>query len=167
MSNPDRRTQELLDRWERGELSTNDLSRMSPDAAALAELYSRLNTLSTEDHIPDVDAEWARLEPRLPERARTKSATRWLTRPLLVAAIVVGMTGAVAFADPQIGHQLGGVWSAIQGLTGHPKVSIVGEHPSTSPVHNGSPSAENEKDHARAGHPTPSGATSSGSGRDK
>jgi hypothetical protein len=164
MSKLDRRTQVLLQRWERGELSAEHLSRMDPEAASLAELFTRVSALSIEDHIPDVEAGWARLEPRLPDRVMPRAkVSRWLTRPLLAAAIVVGMTSAVAFADPQIGHQFGRVWSAIQSLAGHPQISFGGGHPSPALDRTDAGSDGRDVDHAPGGHPTPIIDTASGS----
>lgn len=188
MSEPDLRELQLLQRWERGDLSSEELARQAPEAAQLTELFTRLQAYTTAE-VPPVNGDWKSLSARLPDRAtkRTRGA-RWFARPLLAAAIVVGMTGAVALAGPQIGHQFGRVIDTIQGWVGRSHTAAVVPHPSSSvatdsdrpsprvpsspspdvspkPKVTNSPGSGGDKDGTSSGSPTTSGdGSGSGSG---
>ncbi len=102
--------------WEAGELSRETLLHRNADAAPIVALFERLTAIAAEP-VPDAGAGWAALVDRLPNRVADLSerrTRRLLTRPLLAAAIVVGLTGVAAAASPQVRSGIARVWHGIE-----------------------------------------------------
>ncbi len=108
-----------LERWEAGELSSDELRRLHPDAkvVSLVDLYTRLSTLGNQP-VGFSEERWESLRDRLPDRPAQRSAAirRLVTRPLVAAVAAVTMTGAVAYAaSPAVRHGVSHAWHDVFG----------------------------------------------------
>jgi len=116
-----------LARWERGELSMADLGlRHQGRAGGMVALYQRLTDIGAAP-VPDLELGWERLRQRLPERpdvvhVRTVGPAfvlrRLVARPLVLAAALVLLGGAVGYAAaPQtVNHRLTSIWQSVEDL---------------------------------------------------
>ncbi len=116
--------------WEAGELGREELLERNADAAPLVALFERLVSFGAVS-APHPEAGWAALRDRLPEQLSERNederngARRWFAKPLLAAAIVVGLTGGAALASPAVRHQLTSVWHSIQNVIARDHASVV------------------------------------------
>ena len=132
-----------LELWESGELSRQALMERGAEAEALLLLHDRLSALATEP-VPDPTESWDALRERLPARL-PRRRHGLLARPLLVAAVVVALTAAVAAAAPTVRHGLSGTWQGITHVfVGHPRtLPVTGlTDPSLTPSQTPSQAAE-------------------------
>ncbi len=116
--------------WEAGELGREELLERNADAAPLVALFERLASFGAVS-VPDPEVGWTALRDRLPEQLSERNggerngARRWFAKPLLAAAIVVGLTGGAALASPAVRHQLTKVWHSIQNVIARDHASVV------------------------------------------
>jgi Bacterial Ig domain len=96
--------EEDFTRWERGEISFDELVERHPDATDLRMLRDRLASL-TEDPTPRPESGWEALQERLPDPRRSvrRGVERWVQRPALVAAAAVLLTAGIVFAAEPFG----------------------------------------------------------------
>jgi len=115
--------------WEEGKLSEPDLRARHPgrDTGAVLALH-RVFALAGADPVPEDETAWERLRAQLPERAAVppqRLARRWVGRPLLVAAAVVALSGAAAFAaSPTVRGEVAKAVHAVTHLFGQDRTMV-------------------------------------------
>lgn len=136
-----------LARWEAGSLSRDDLfaahtsdknlaepwdknlaknlqpnidkNAIERNLAGVLDLHERLTELGTAP-VPYYESEWDELREKLPDRLpqRRVFGGGRLARPLIAAAMVVGLTAGAAAASPTVRHHMISVWHDVQYLVG-------------------------------------------------
>ena len=146
-----------LEQWESGRLQITDVERRHPraDVRGLAQLHSMLAAAASE--APPNEESWDRLRRTLPERTQPHTtsvlgASRWIRRPVLVAACTLLLGGsALAMTSEPVREGVKSAWRTVASL-----VNLDGDDSSESGTEPGSGSAPRGDD-GSAGRPPTSG----------
>ena len=112
-----------LARWEEGSLALEEVAARHPGAGVreLTDLHARLLALADEP-VPAPEPGWEAVRSRLEAGAAggvsPSSITRWVRRPMLVAAAAAVLLAGVAAATPAVRQEIGRIWRGITSIFG-------------------------------------------------